>query len=229
MEVRCRNEMAEFVMGGPAGGPSADSTAATATAAGSATAARPSLAVSTPSVPRVATDADSKLDPNEPDGGAAEPAAQLGWRQLAASKRYSDAFRAAEAAGFAASCEKADASELYLLSDCALQAGRPDRAVAALSQLRHRYSGSPQAATAAFQLGRIAFDRRGSLSEARLWFRTYLQEQPGGALAREALGRLMEAESRSGNSEAATQLAEQYLQAYPSGPHADLARTLCEP
>jgi outer membrane protein assembly factor BamD (BamD/ComL family) len=54
----------------------------------------------------------------------------------------------------------------------------------------------------------------------------YLKEQPGGPLAREAQGRLMEALYRGGDRAGASRTAEAYLSANPSGPHARLARTL---
>jgi hypothetical protein len=44
------------------------------------------------------------------------------------------------------------------------------------------------------------------------------------ALAREAAGRLIEAERARGDSNAMIAAAESYLRKYPSGPHAGLAR-----
>jgi outer membrane protein assembly factor BamD (BamD/ComL family) len=72
---------------------------------------------------------------------------------------------------------------------------------------------------AAFLLGRASHG-----ATAARWFETYLEEQPGGNLAREALGRLIEAYQASGSKEAAVRTARQYLKRYPTGPHAELAR-----
>jgi outer membrane protein assembly factor BamD (BamD/ComL family) len=71
----------------------------------------------------------------------------------------------------------------------------------------------------AFLLGRSA-----SGVQAAEWFSTYLKEQPGGALAREALGRLIEAYQAAGDRVSARAAAERYLKSYPDGPHATLAR-----
>ena len=55
---------------------------------------------------------------------------------------------------------------------------------------------------------------------------TALREDPSGPLARETLGRTMEARSRSGDADGARALARQYLQRYPKGPHAAFATRL---
>ena len=56
--------------------------------------------------------------------------------------------------------------------------------------------------------------------------RRYLDETPRGPLAREALGRLMEAQSLAEDSVAAVSSAARYLETYPGGPHALLAKRL---
>jgi TolA-binding protein len=110
------------------------------------------------------------------------------------------------------------------LSDVARLAKRPARGRQALMTLRQRFPGGPEAATAAFLLGRMGGD-----GEAAGWFRTYLREAPGGALRREASGRLLEALSRGGDAAAAAEAARAYLKQYPRGPHAPLAERLARP
>lgn len=148
------------------------------------------------------------------------------WRGLADAGRYADALTVVRSVGFLAACKGADATELIMLSDLARYGRDYDAAAQALHILRQRFAGSRQAAQAAFALGKLQFDQDGSYSEAAWWFRTYLREQPGGALAREASGRLLEATSRAGDSASARELAAQYLRDYPNGPHAALANTI---
>jgi len=141
----------------------------------------------------------------------------------------SEALAAAEANGFDATCEALAGPELLLLADAARYAGRFERATEALAIARRRFAGSDTAATAAFELGRIAMDIRRDLTAAGDHFETYLRERPTGSLAREALGRAIEARSRAGDKARAERLAVRYLAAYPDGPHAKLARKLSSP
>lgn len=121
------------------------------------------------------------------------------------------------------------ASDLLAEADAARYAGDFDRATETLETVRRRFAGSDSAATAAFELGRIAFDARRDFVAAGDWFDTYLRERPNGAFAREALGRTLEARHRSGDAARAELLAVRYLGAYPDGPHAKLARRLTAP
>ena len=155
---------------------------------------------------------------------AAPPAAD--WRKLAADARYREAVDAAVAAGFDHECASASAADLLALGDAARLTGDPSHAAAAYVALRRRFPSDGRAAVAAFDLGKVAFDARGAYAEAARWFDTYLAEQPGGALAREALGRSMEAHWRSGDLARARDLAGQYMQRFPGGPHEDLARRI---
>lgn len=146
--------------------------------------------------------------------------------RLAREGAHAEALMAAEANGFGATCEALSGTELLVLADSARYAGRFDRANEALENARRRFAGTDAAATAAFELGRIAMDVRRELSVAGDHFETYLRERPSGSLAREALGRALEARSRAGDGARAERLAVRYLAAYPDGPHAKLARRL---
>ncbi len=142
---------------------------------------------------------------------------------------HAEALAAAEANGFATTCDALAGPDLLQLADAARYAGRFDRATEALEITRRRFAGSDSAATAAFELGRIAMDIRRELAAAGDHFETYLRERPTGSLAREALGRALEARSRAGDQARAERLAVRYLAAYPDGPHAKLARKLSAP
>lgn len=139
------------------------------------------------------------------------------WRGLAGQGHYREALAAAEAAGFDRLCTSLGAGELQQLGDTARFAGATAKAQRAYLTLRSRFPNTDAAAQAAFDLGVV--------SGSDAWFQTYLQERPKGSLAREALGRRLELAHRS-KSAAAQQLAEEYLQRYPGGPYARLARSI---
>jgi TolA-binding protein len=148
------------------------------------------------------------------------------WRELVRAGRHGEALNAVEAAGFSSECASASAADLVALGDAARYVGRLERADEAYRAVRRRFPGQERAAVAAFALGRIAFDQRADFADATRWFRTYLAEQPEGRLARDALGRLMEAQSRVGDVAGAQAEARKYIECYPSGPHAEMARRL---
>jgi len=148
------------------------------------------------------------------------------WQSLSRQGRFADAYSAIEAEGFDAAVSRASVADLALLGDTARFVGRPTDALSAYQALRARSTGSVAAKQAAFSIARVHFDQRAAYAEAARWFRTYLAEQPGGPLAREAEGRLIESLSRAGERDAARQAADRYLAKYPHGPHARLAQQL---
>ena len=148
------------------------------------------------------------------------------WRALVAAGRYAEGVRAAERAGWSRICRSANAVELLSLADAARLSDQTPRAVEALLALRQRFPGSTSAATGAFSLGRLAFEKRGAYPEAARWFSKYLDEQPDGPLMGDAVGRLMEARHRAGDRLAARRDAERYLQRFPEGPYAGTARVI---
>ena len=153
-------------------------------------------------------------------------AAPAPWLALARGGKYREAYAAADQDGFESACQRSTAEELLLLADSARHARAPRQAKHALVLLRQRFGGGADAATAAFVLGRLEFDEFGAAGAAAEWFRTYLGERPSGPMAREALGRLIEAYERAGDSLRAADAARRYLRDYPTGPHAALASRL---
>jgi ferric-dicitrate binding protein FerR (iron transport regulator) len=151
------------------------------------------------------------------------------WKQLAEQGQFADAFAAAQAEGFDAVCRRASAGDLLLLGDSARFAGSPSRAEQALRLARTRAAGSHEAAMAAFALGRLASNEQHNFGAASRWFQTYLREEPNGRLAREASGRLIEAQRAAGDMAGARATATAYLAKYPAGPHAGLARSVLNP
>lgn len=152
--------------------------------------------------------------------------AEEDWQSLARAGRFKPALAAAEALGFSSLCTSLSADQVLELGNVARLAGNPSRASEAYLSARQRFAGSSAAATAAFQLGRLAFDGSRDYAGARRWFTAYLAERPGGGLSQEALGRLMESAHRLGDTSSASAHAAQYLQRFPNGPHAALARSI---
>jgi hypothetical protein len=147
------------------------------------------------------------------------------WKALAMAGKYREAVRTAEARGFEAELRRATASDLLLLADAARLAGAAARARDAYLAARKK---SPNSGRATYGLGLLAFDHQGDFADAVRWFEAYLSEQPSGSLRAEASGRRLEALARSGQRARATQAAREYLQSYPNGTHAALARQWTE-
>jgi TolA-binding protein len=156
---------------------------------------------------------------------AAAPAADS-WQSIARESRFADAMARVNELGFDTELARAGRDDLLLLGDAARLTGDAAHALTAYRRVRAQAPGSEAAATAAFSIGRVHFDQRRAYAEAARAFATYLAERPRGPLAREALGRRMEALSRAGDPSTAGRVADEYLAKYPNGPHAPLARTL---
>lgn len=143
------------------------------------------------------------------------------WESLVRAGNYRDAYAEAARVGIGQLAEARPSSSLLSLAEVCRFSGHVADATQVLTRLRARFPHSDDAATAAFQLGRLSSDAGGAS-----WFRTYLNERPNGALAQEASGRLLEALSRAGDRVGAERAAEAYLSRYPSGTHAAFARRL---
>jgi len=155
--------------------------------------------------------------------------AQPDFRELASHQLYQEALAAAEAAGFELLCRSAALEDLLLLADTARLAGTAEEARQAYRSVRERFPGR-DAGKAAFFLGRLAFDRDADYAQAARYFALSIEEQPQGPLAREAAGRLLETQLLLADSAGARHAARQYLDRYPGGPHAKVAkRVLAQP
>ncbi|XXY45097.1 FecR domain-containing protein [Sorangium sp. So ce269] len=154
-----------------------------------------------------------------------DAAVETGWRALAAQGRYREAMAAVEREGFERVLAGAGASDLIELADAARHSGEFRRAREAL--LRARRLGAR--GRSAFVLGKVAADHLGAPGDAITWFQTYLDEEPGGGLAEQALGRLIELRQRRGDSAGARAAAALYLQRYPGGAYASLAQAAAAP
>ncbi|MEZ4309602.1 MAG: FecR domain-containing protein [Polyangiaceae bacterium] len=144
-----------------------------------------------------------------------------GWRELAREGRHRAAVDAAVAAGFDGVLGSASGADLLLLADSARFSGETARAKLALLAARKR----GERGSSAFLLGKLAADAENAPADAARWFDTYLSESPGGALAEQALGRLIELRRRAGQTTEARAAAQKYLEKYPAGGYASAARS----
>jgi hypothetical protein len=184
------------------------------------------LASSDPVRPALRASGSSIPTPAPASVGESPSAPGDSWQALARASKFKMAFARASDRGFDAELRRLDIEDLLLLGDVSRLSGHPVPAVRAYEKVRDRAPGTDSAANAAFSLGRVAFDQRDAYAEAARWFETYLNERGDGPLAREALGRRMEAMSRAGDRVGSGVVAERYLRQYPEGPHAPLARAL---
>ncbi|HET7543251.1 MAG TPA: FecR domain-containing protein [Polyangiaceae bacterium] len=98
-----------------------------------------------------------------------------------------------------------------------------------LRQALAEHAAEPQAALAAFTLGKLLLDNQGRPAEAARAFSRCLSLSPPASLAEDAWFRLIEAHAKSGNAQAAEAAAREYRARYPAGRHTrDLARWLHE-
>jgi transmembrane sensor len=177
------------------------------------------LAISPSSVP---SPSSAPSPSGSPSGVGSAPTEARDPRTLIARGAYSEAIQQAERIGYDSVCSSSTAQELEALGDAARLAGKPKRAAEAYTAIRSRFPSTPEAATSAFQLGRLAHLGSPTSSEAKRWFGTYLIESPNGSFAAQALGRVLEIESADG-SPTARDTAARYLARFPAGAHARLA------
>lgn len=95
------------------------------------------------------------------------------------------------------------------------------------TRVRERFPKTPEAAKAAFLLGRLA-EGAGSPDEALTWYETVGRESPRDAYAQEALGRSLALEQGRGNVDRARALASDYLRKHPNGPYRAYAASVLD-
>jgi hypothetical protein len=146
------------------------------------------------------------------------------FRDLAGAGKYKEAFEATERVGFAQEIERASAADLATLADIARFSGRPALAREALLAQRRRFGARGKSA---FLIGKTAADQQGNAAEGVRWFEIYLSEEPSGALAEQALGRIMTLTKK--DSASARKAAERYVARYAKGSYAPLAQRILAP
>src|SRR5512133_445794 len=132
----------------------------------------------------------------------------------------------AEKRGFQVSMSSLNRADLMALANAARFAGRANLAVSAYRAVRERFPKTPDAAAAAFFLGRL---HESSPAQGISWYERYVAEAPSGVWVAEALGRRLAILSESQAGPSARAAAKEYLERFPSGPYAGFARKLLAP
>ncbi len=179
-----------------------------------------------PTPPSEAPDAQAEHESeNELEASTTEPAPEP-WTALFERGRYELALAKLSPEEIERALWQAEAGDLMGLGAAARHV-QDRRAGYIYSVIRARFGGTQAAADAAFMLARMYF-HSGAPQMAATWLETYLREQPDGRFAREAAGRLIEAHAQAEDDTGARAAAERYLERYPQGPHAALARSVLE-
>jgi TolA-binding protein len=149
------------------------------------------------------------------------------WSDLIAKGEFSAIVQDAESRGMDVTLARGSALDLITLADAARYTRKYETARQALLALRARFTGSDRSKDAAFFLGRLSEVGPASSDAALTWYDTYLAEASRGPYASEALGRKLTLLVRI-DPERARRAARTYLQRFPQGNQADLARSVVE-
>jgi TolA-binding protein len=158
------------------------------------------------------------------EGLASHP---IPWSDLIAKGDFPAVVQDAERRGLDVTLARGSALDLITLADAARYTRKYETARQALLALRARFAGSDRAKDAAFFLGRLSEVGAASSDAALTWYDTYLAEASRGPYASEALGRKLTLLVRT-DHELAHEAARAYLQRFPQGNQAELARSVVE-
>ncbi|MDX2023051.1 MAG: FecR family protein [Deltaproteobacteria bacterium] len=145
---------------------------------------------------------------------------------LTAEGKYADVVSRVDGAGLANLLQHAPATELVALAEAARYTARLPLANKALHTIRARWPRTTVAADAAFVLGTLAEDVAHDRATAQRWYQSYLREQPKGRYASETMGRSLVLTQQFAGDAAAQAQAQQYLQRFPTGTYAGVARKI---
>jgi ferric-dicitrate binding protein FerR (iron transport regulator)/TolA-binding protein len=161
-----------------------------------------------------------------PAGAAGAPlaTAPLAWTQWLSQGKFSLVVADAEQRGIDQIIAQARPADMAALADAARYIQRYSLSRQVLLAMRARFAATASANDASFFLGRLAEATSGAES-ALEWYDTYLREAPRGLYAKEAMGREMRLRAASERARA-RQIARQYLERFPQGSEAALAKSL---
>jgi transmembrane sensor len=145
------------------------------------------------------------------------------WRDLANQGSYAAAYATLGTGGIATRTKTADLDQLLALADVARFSGHEVDAVEPLRLAIAEHARDPRAALAAFTLGRVHLDSLGDSSAAARDFRDALSLGVPQALVEDAYLRLMEAQTKAGESTAAHEAWKEYVERFPNSPRRGVA------
>jgi hypothetical protein len=187
-----------------------------------------------PTHPRTAADSPRRRSGSLPTGEPASPRAgnaadsptepSLAWTHWLSQGKFTQVVADAEQRGIDQVIAQARPADMAALADAARYIKRYPLSRQVLLAMRSRFAATESANDALFFLGRLAEVTSGA-GPALAWYDAYLREAPRGLYAREAMGREMRLRT-AGPPERTRRIARQYLERFPQGPEADLARAL---
>jgi ferric-dicitrate binding protein FerR (iron transport regulator) len=151
----------------------------------------------------------------------------VAWSKLITQGKFAEIVADAEKRGIDSTLAEGGPADLSSLADAARYTKRHELARRTLLAIRTRFAGTEPARDASFFLGRLGETVPGQAQTALAWYETYVREAPHGLYASEALGREMTLLVPTAR-ERAGKLAKQYLERFPHGSQAELARSLLE-
>lgn len=188
-----------------------------------------SLAVSRPlPAPPSAVVAAPTPPPPRPAPRAVPPAAPPVWRAQAQRGDVQGAWASLGDQGFAREATTSSPAVLLELADVARRTRHHDLAAPLLERFVREHPDHPEAAMAAFTLGRDELTLRSRPASAATWFQRALALRPPRSLEEDLRARLAEAHLAAGDSRAACAVARESLAAFPQGRHASRLGRVCE-
>ncbi len=146
------------------------------------------VAVHPPSLPENAA-TEQPIEPaNEPTTEPSPPTRR--WRELAAEGAWERAYAELGARGIVREAPRATVDDLLALADIARLSGHPADAVAPLERILREHASDPNAALAAFTLGRLESDHLGRRARAMRALERALELGLPAALRTDAIARL---------------------------------------
>jgi len=130
--------------------------------------------------------------------------------------------------GFARESSTSSPAVLLELADVARRTRHHDLAAPLLERFVREHPEHPEAAMAAFTLGRDELTLRARPASAATWFQRALALRPPRSLDEDLRARLAEAHVAAGDHRAACAVARDSLAVYPQGRHASRLGQVCE-